>query len=108
MGKATILVPSQVKRGEIITVKFIIIHPMETGTRKNPMTGKIEPVHYITNIELFFNGNKIAEFETGTGVSRNPSFSIKMKAVVSGKLELKYVDNKGEKGSEIKELKVSE
>ena len=35
-------------QGDVAEVKSLMLHPMETGTRKDPDTGALIPAHHIT------------------------------------------------------------
>ena len=36
--------------GDVADVKCLLLHPMETGSRKDPDTGKPIPAHHITQL----------------------------------------------------------
>jgi len=105
IGRAIVRVPKKVKKGQIFKVQMVIIHPMETGLRKDPKTGKKIPAHYITHVDFYFNGKLVTKINTSAGVSKNPYFAIKMKAEKSGTLKIVYEDNKG--GHWEKEVKIN-
>ncbi|HIP42824.1 MAG TPA: thiosulfate oxidation carrier complex protein SoxZ [Aquifex aeolicus] len=97
IGRAIVRVPRRVKKGQIFKVQWVIIHPMETGLRKDPKTGKKIPAHYITHVDIYLNGKLVTKIISSPGISKNPYFAIKMKAVESGTLKIVYEDNKGGK-----------
>ena len=45
MARVLINLPAQAKRGEIIEIKTLIAHPMETGYRLGP-TGVVDPARH--------------------------------------------------------------
>ncbi|WP_461831850.1 thiosulfate oxidation carrier complex protein SoxZ [Aquifex sp.] len=97
IGRAIVRVPKRLKKGQIFKLQMVIIHPMETGLRKDPKTGKKIPAHYITHVDFYLNDKLVTKINTSAGVSKNPYFAIKMKAVESGTLKIVYEDNKGGK-----------
>ena len=97
IGRAIVRIPKKVKKGQIFKVQLVIIHPMETGLRKDPKTGKKIPAHFITHVDLYLNDKKVSRVNSSPGISKNPYFAIKMKAVESGTLKIVYGDNKGGK-----------
>ncbi|NPA32133.1 MAG: thiosulfate oxidation carrier complex protein SoxZ [Aquificae bacterium] len=97
IGRAIVRVPKKVKKGEVFKVQMVIIHPMETGLRKDPKTGKKIPAHYITHVDFYFNDKLVTRINSSPGISKNPYFAIKMKAQESGTLKIVYEDNKGNK-----------
>ncbi len=97
IGRAIVKVPKKVKKGQVVTIRMVIIHPMETGLRKDKKTGKPIPAHYITHVDFYFNGQKFTRVNSSPGISKNPYFAIKFKPMESGTLEIHYEDNKGGK-----------
>ena len=80
-------------------VKALMTHPMETGRRKDK-DGNLVPAHFIQTIELLHNGNLMMEAEWGGAISTNPFFSTALNNVAAGDtIEVRWVDNKGEKSS---------
>ncbi len=106
IGRAIVRVPKKIKKGDVFKVQMVITHPMETGRRKD-RHGKTIPAHYITKVEFFFNDKKVTTLHTGPAISKNPYFAVMMKATESGKLTIKYEDNKGGKWEKSVPVKVS-
>ena len=74
-----------------------MVHPMETGQRKDS-SGAVIPLHFIQEVQVRVNGKVALEGQVSQAVSRNPVFSFKLKGVKAGdKLEIAWLDNKGEK-----------
>ena len=67
----------------IISVRVLINHPMETGSRKHPGTGEAIPRHFIQEVMCEHNGTAVMSLEWGWGISANPylSFDIRNGAV---------------------------
>ena len=84
-------------KGEIADVRVLMVHPMETGQRKDA-SGAVIPAHYITEISVRVNGKSALEGQISQAVSRNPVFSFRLKGVKAGdKLEITWLDTKGER-----------
>lgn len=58
MARALINVPKTAKRGQIIEIKTLISHIMETGFRRNDV-GQPIPRNIITNFVCTYNGEEI-------------------------------------------------
>lgn len=86
-------------KGDEVTVKALISHPMETGLRKNKKTGKNFPAHFIQEVTATANGKQILVAEWGGAVSKNPYLSFKYSGKSGDKVTISWVDNKGEKDS---------
>ena len=97
--------PKKYKVGDIVKVDFIVIHPMDTGLKKDKKTGEIMPAHYIDNITFNFDGKPFTTMKIWETVSTNPYFSVNFKVPGKGKITVDYTDNTGEKNSKSKKLK---
>ena len=83
--------------GDIADVKSLMMHPMETGARKDPDTEELIPAHHITQLTFENNGEPVMVANCSTAVSRNPYFSFKFAGAKAGDtLKVRWVDNLGE------------
>lgn len=96
---ARIQVPSEVKRGELITVRVAIQHPMETGFRYDNM-GRAIPKNVVNTLSCRYNGTEVFRAEMGSGISANPYLQFYTRASASGELVFEWVDDAGERGAE--------
>jgi sulfur-oxidizing protein SoxZ len=86
-------------KGDIADVRVLMNHPMETGQRKDS-SGNLIPLHFIQEIAVRLNGKTVIEAQVSQAVSRNPVFSFRVKGAKAGdRLEISWLDNKGEKNS---------
>ncbi len=95
MAKARIKIPDSAKVGEVIEIRAIIRHVMETGNRKDPK-GKIVPRNIIHTFTAKFAGQTFFEGSFGPGIASNPSFAIPLKVPGPGEIELTWIDDQGE------------
>lgn len=98
------LKPKKYKTGEIIKVNFMVMHPMETGMRKDKKTGQIVPADYINEVKFFFNDTPFTTMKVWESVSTNPVFTVNFKVPGNGVLKVVYTTNTG--GVEEKTVKV--
>lgn len=83
--------------GGVADVQSLMMHPMETGTRKDPDTGAAIPVHHITQLTFVHNGKVALEANLSTAVSKNPYFRFKLDGASAGDtLLVKWVDTRGD------------
>ena len=83
--------------GDVADVQSLMMHPMETGTRKDPNTGEAVPMHHITQLTFLHNGEIALEANLSTAVSKNPYFRFKLRGASAGDaLVVKWEDNRGE------------
>ncbi len=89
------------QKGDFSEIRILMIHPMETGQRKDPKTGKNQSAHFIQSFSVTINGKPVIEGQTGTSVARNPVFVFKIKGTNAGdKVSVSWMDNKGDKRSD--------
>ncbi len=92
-------------KGDEVTVKCLITHPMETGSRKDK-AGKPIPAHYITEVTGEHGSNKVMTAYWGGGVSKNPYLSFKFKGGKPGdEVKISWVDNQGNSDSSSAKIK---
>ena len=87
-------IPAQAKPGEIIEIKTLISHDMESGQRKDS-AGKPIPRKFINTFTAKFNDKVIFEATWYPAVSANPYQSFFFKATESGEFVLVWKDDDG-------------
>ncbi len=86
--------------GDIVDIKVLMNHPMETGLRKDGKTGQLVPAYFIQNVTATINGTDVLNADFGTGVSKNPYLGFRAKGPQKGdRIVVNWVDNKGDKNS---------
>lgn len=91
--------PDTAKEGEVIELKALIQHPMETGYRRNNRGEQIER-DIITNFKCTYAGNTVFQTRFGPGIAANPFLSFFTKATTTGEIEFTWTDQDGETWSE--------
>ena len=99
MALARIQVAKEAKRGELVSVRVAIQHPMETGFRFDHM-GRAIPKNVVNTLSCRYNGNEVFRAEMGSGISANPYLQFYMRAGESGELIFEWTDDAGERGTE--------
>jgi sulfur-oxidizing protein SoxZ len=95
MAKSSIKVRAKAK-GDEVTVKALMSHPMETGLRKDKKTGENIPAHYIQEVVAEWKGQTVMTANWGGAVSKNPYLSFKFKGGAKGdEIKLSWTDNQG-------------
>ncbi len=81
------------------TIKLLIPHPMETGTRRDA-DGHLIPAKYIQSVTLEKNGQLVMKGNWGPSVSKDPYLSLQIKNCAAGDvIKVDWVDNTGESGT---------
>lgn len=94
MARTLINVPSKAKRGQVIEVKTLISHVMETGYRRNE-TGVAIPRDIINLFVCTYNGAEIFRADLHQAIAANPFITFFTTATQSGTLEFRWTDDNG-------------
>ncbi|KIM11297.1 MAG: sulfur oxidation protein SoxZ [Sulfuricurvum sp. PC08-66] len=86
--------PKKYAVGEIVKIDFMVMHPMETGLRKDK-AGALIPAEYINDVKFFFNDKLVTHMEVWESLSTNPLFSTSYKIAGAGEFKVIFTDNKG-------------
>lgn len=91
-----------VLNGEKVEVKILIRHDMETGKRKDSITGQVIPAHFIRTLTAKCNDKIILDTVMGIAVSKDPFFSFKFKGAVKGDvISVTWIDNLGDSRTDV-------
>jgi sulfur-oxidizing protein SoxZ len=94
MARALINVPANAKRGEVIAIKTLISHVMESGFRHNQLGAAI-PRDIIDTFVCIYNGEEIFRAALAPAISANPFITFHTVATESGTLEFKWTGDNG-------------
>jgi sulfur-oxidizing protein SoxZ len=89
MARALINVPQKSKRGEIIEIKTLMSHPMETGFRPG-MDGQLIPRDIIEKFVCTYNGEEIYRASFSQAIAANPYLTFHTQAMETGTLEFRW------------------
>jgi sulfur-oxidizing protein SoxZ len=94
MASALINVPKRAKRGEIIEIKTLMSHMMETGYRRTA-SGEIVPRDIITSFACRYNGVEIFRADLFPAIAANPFMTFFTVATESGKFDFEWIGDRG-------------
>jgi sulfur-oxidizing protein SoxZ len=92
--KPRVRVPSKASAGEVITIKTLISHPMESGQRKDA-DGNVIPRKIINRFLATFNGETVIDVAMEPAVSSNPYIEFQSKVPESGEFHFQWFDDDG-------------
>lgn len=106
IGRVRIRIPSSIKRGDVVRVRSLVIHPMEVVQRRD---GKPVEKNYlfIHKVVVEYNGREILQAETTQSISENPFFSFTFKPAEPGMLKITFLDTHGGKYEGTADIKFS-
>ena len=87
-------VPAVPAAGEVIEVKTLISHPMESGHRTDGEGNPI-PRLIIQTMRAAFNGQEVFRAEWSSGIAANPYQAFMLKVEEPGDLEVVWQDEAG-------------
>jgi sulfur-oxidizing protein SoxZ len=94
MPSALVNVPPKAKRGEVIEIKALMSHIMETGYRRTA-AGELVSRDIITSFVCRFNGKEIFRADFFPAIAANPFMSFFTVAQDSGKFEFEWIGDRG-------------
>jgi sulfur-oxidizing protein SoxZ len=105
MPTTRIVVPQSAKKGDVIEIKTLINHVMETGFRRDN-NGRAIPRDIITSFTCTYAGEEVFRMDLFTGVAANPFVAFTTIAVESGDLVFEWSDPNGVLAREQRRLTV--
>ena len=87
---------TQAKKGDIVEVKALVQHTMESGQRKGA-DGKPIPRKILNKFTCTVNGKLVFSADFEPAISANPYIQFKFRADQSGPVVLTWVDDDGSK-----------
>ena len=94
MGAARVRMPASAKRGEVVEIRTLVQHPMESGFRLDN-TGKAIARHIVESFHCSYNGREIFRATLHPAVSTNPFFTFHAVAAESGDFVFTWKDDQG-------------
>ena len=106
MARVLINIPRQARAGEVITLRTLIQHTMETGYRPDA-GGVVVPRDILRRFTCAFEGEVVFEADFSPAVAANPFLSFNMVAVRSGDISLRWEGDEGFNQTETRRLEVT-
>ena len=92
--KPRVRVPESASTGDVITIKTLISHPMESGQRKDK-DGNTIPRSIINRFTAEFNGAMVMDVTLEPAISTNPYLEFDAKVEESGDFKFTWYDDDG-------------
>jgi sulfur-oxidizing protein SoxZ len=104
--KPRVKAPKTASAGEVVTIKTLISHPMESGQRKDS-DGNLIPRSIINRFTAEFNGESIIDVTIMPAVSTNPYFQFDATVPESGEFKFTWYDDDGSVYEDTSAIEVS-
>lgn len=102
-GKPRIKVPSSAQKGQIITIKTTISHPMHSGLTKDKKGNPI-PRQIINKFVCKFNGKDVFVADLEPSIAANPYIEFSVKVSESGTFTFVWHEDGGAVYTETREI----
>ena len=99
-------VPKTAAVGEVITIKSLISHKMESGQRKDG-DGNVIPRSIINRFVCAFNGETVIDVTLEAAVSTNPFFEFEAVVPEAGDFTFTWYDDDGSVYEETKSVAIA-
>jgi sulfur-oxidizing protein SoxZ len=86
--------PESARPGEVIEIRALVEHPMESGFRLDN-TGKVIARHIVESFVCTYNGAEVFRAQLHPAVSTNPFFTFYVVAAGSGEFTFTWKDDQG-------------
>ncbi len=94
MANVLINAPKTAKKGDVIAIKALILHVMETGFRPGT-NGRIIPRNIIEDFTATWNGREIFRMKMSPAIAANPFVSFAAVASESGTIAFRWSGDEG-------------
>jgi len=94
LARTLIQVPARASRGQVIELRVLIAHPMETGYRPGA-DGRVLPRDILRKFACRYNGETVFTAEFHPAIAANPYLAFCTVATESGTLEFEWQGDNG-------------
>jgi sulfur-oxidizing protein SoxZ len=101
-----IVMPATARKGQVIEVKTIIQHPMETGYRRDHR-GAVIPRDIIKRYVVTYAGREVFTADATQGIAANPYFAFHLQATETAEVVFIWTDEKGAETRQVRTLTVT-
>ena len=94
MARTLIDAPASAKRGDIVEIRMLIAHAMESGHRAGP-NGNVLPRDIISRFSCRYDGELVFSAELFPAVAANPYITFCTLATATGTLQFSWEGDRG-------------
>ena len=97
MNLARIQFPERIVAGDVVKVRLLVQHPMDTGYLQD-LLGKLVPRNVIRLLTCQLGSREVFRVEPSSGIAANPLFEFFVRATETAEMHVTWVDDKGQRG----------
>ncbi len=94
MARALVRIPPLARPGEVVEVRVLLQHPMETGFRPGA-DGTVQPRDIVTRVEAHFEGERVFAADLFPAIAANPYLAFPLRVTGAGSLVVSFVGDNG-------------
>lgn len=94
MANILINAPKTARKGELVEIKALVLHPMESGFRAGT-NGRIIPRNIIQRFTASWNGKELLDMNMSPAIAANPFVSFFAVASESGRIVMRWTGDNG-------------
>ena len=103
--RALVTLPPSARAGEVIEIRTLIAHPMETGHRADSQ-GQVVPRRIIRRFSCRLDGQPVFSADLHPAIAANPLITFSLRVQASGTLEFLWEGDEGFVHTQTAALKV--
>lgn len=89
--------PERITAGEVVKVRLLVQHPMDTGYLQD-LLGKLVPRNVIRLLTCTLGPQEVFRVEPSSGIAANPLFEFFVRATETAEMRVEWVDDRGNRG----------
>jgi sulfur-oxidizing protein SoxZ len=97
MNLARIQFPERIVAGDVVKVRLLVQHPMDTGYLQD-LLGKLVPRNVIRLLTCKLGSREVLRVEPSSGIAANPLFEFFVRATETAEMQIAWIDDKGQRG----------
>ena len=105
MSIARVQWPEKITAGDVVKVRMLIQHAMDTGYLQD-FTGKVVPRNVIRLVTCTLGDKEVFRIEPSSGISANPFFEFFVRATSTAEFKVEWTDDQGVKRQHLQLFKV--
>ncbi len=94
MASARIRMPAKARPGEVVEIRALVFHPMESGFRPDNV-GRPIPRHIVLHFVCAYAGEEVFRARFHPGIAANPFTAFGVVATTSAELVFTWTDDRG-------------
>jgi sulfur-oxidizing protein SoxZ len=106
IGTPRVRLPGTIRAGEVIEVRTLITHNMETGQRRDA-EGRVIPRDILARFVARFEGEVVFEAELHPAIAANPYIAFPFRAERAGRFEFVWTNDTGQERRLTTELRLT-